>query len=97
MFFTVINRVARGVSHGDYSTEMGSSRKLTSLNFNSRGGMNPSTGITVETSTELHALDSFPVGVRMRSDGTVITEKTSMMSFAESDKRPRSFSGVEAV
>lgn len=94
MFFTVINRIGRGVSHGDYSGETGSARKLTTLNFNSRG---PSTGITVETSTELHALDTFPVGVRMRPDGTVITEKTSMISLADTDKRPRSFTGAEAV
>lgn len=97
MFFTVINRVGRGVSHGDYSAGTGSARKLTTLNFNSRGGANPSTGITVETSTESHALDSFPVGVRMRPDGTVLTEKTSMTSFLESDKPRRSFGVAEAV
>lgn len=101
MFFTVINRVGRGVSHGDYSggagAGSGSARKLTTLNFNSRGGVNPSTGITVETSTELHALESFPVGVRMRPDGTVLTEKTSMTSFLDTDKPRRSFAGAEAV
>ena len=96
MFFSVINRVGRGVSHGDpgTNTDIAFAHRPTRLNFNSR---DPSTGITVETSTELHALESFPVGVRMRPDGTVLTEKTSMTSFLDTDKPRRSFAGAEAV
>ena len=99
MFFSVINRVGRGVSHGDYGTSTDGSFAVrpTKINFNSRRGGFPSTGITVETSTELQELDSFPVGVRMRPDGTVLTEKTSMTSFLETDKPRRSFAGAEAV
>ena len=93
MFFSVINRVGRGVSHGDHSTstDVGFVCRPTRLNFNSRRGGGPLTGITVETSRELHALDLFPVGVRMRPDGTVLTEKMLMTGFVETDKPRCSF------
>ena len=94
VFFSVINRVGRGVSHGDpgTNTDIAFAHRPTRLNFNSR---DPSTGITVETSTELHALDSFPVNVRMRPDGTVVTGKTLMTGFVETDKPRRSFGDAD--
>ncbi|TFY67386.1 hypothetical protein EVJ58_g1647 [Rhodofomes roseus] len=93
VFFSVINRVGRGVSHGDHAT----SQKLTTLNFNSRSGMTPSTGNTLETATELHDMDSCHLDVTIKADpvGLDPTEKITPTAMFM-DKKP-SLTDMDAV
>ncbi|KAH9840922.1 uncharacterized protein C8Q71DRAFT_854771 [Rhodofomes roseus] len=93
VFFSVINRVGRGVSHGDHAT----SQMLTTLNFNSRSGMTPSTGNTVETATELHDMDSFHLDVTIKADPVGLDPTEKIMPTAMfMDKKP-SLTGMDAV